>query len=280
MNTGPPALSDGGTTMNFTLKGHILPHHRPVFDQILRKVANLISACIYTEHTCDFPHTFKTWVKEFDPLTINSLVLVQWGTLVAHLSLVSLSANFLSPLHLPIKCPKTTIKEGRLVIVIFLPLHLFLLPSHWPPVQWRPSCAWSADRRKHSWQTTPGFLTNELECELKVNCHLSHDERWFFFFFSPPCCEQTLSLWWGMLLSILLPNMYSWLPQLYMRRLFSKFGNISHWCVQMVAHSLPVPHQALTCVHHVIIWRRNKMTLYLSHNFHTALATKWLLVLL
>lgn len=105
MNTDTPALSDGGTTMNFTLKGHILPHHRPVFDQILRKVANLISACIYTEHTCDFPHTFKTWVKEFDPLTINSLVLVQWGTLVAHLSLVSLSANFLSPLHLPIKCP-------------------------------------------------------------------------------------------------------------------------------------------------------------------------------
>lgn len=128
MNTDTPALSDGGTTMNFTLKGHILLHHRPVFDQILRKVANLISACIYTEHTCDFPHTFKTWVKEFDPLTINSLVLVQWGTLVAHLSLVSFSANFLSPLHLPIKCPKTTIKEGRLVIVIFyLCIYFFCL---------------------------------------------------------------------------------------------------------------------------------------------------------
>lgn len=133
LNTDTPALSDGGTTINFTLKGHILLHHRPVFDQILRKVANLISACIYIEHTCDFNHTFKTWVKEFDPLTMNSLVLVQWGTLVAHLSLVSLSANLLSPLYCwltneGIKCPKTTINKGRLVIMIFyLCIYFFCL---------------------------------------------------------------------------------------------------------------------------------------------------------
>lgn len=37
---------------------------------------------------------------------------------------------------------------------VILPLHLFLLPSHWPPVRWRPSCAWSADRMKHSWKMT------------------------------------------------------------------------------------------------------------------------------
>lgn len=127
---------------------------------------------------------------------------------------------------------------------------------------------WGLNYNGNKWQDWGYYLLifNMQLCEVwtkdTVKCQLTH----VFHQSAVKClCCLFLPLQWGMCLSILFSIFVS------------VFAEISHWLsVQIMAHSLRVPHQALACVHHVIIWKYDP--LQLSHNFHTTLTLKLLLI--
>lgn len=156
-------------------------------------------------------------------------------------------------------------KRADLLCIIFikspfLPLHLFLLPSRWPPVQWRPSCAWSADRNKKKHSGLTHWLT------------LSPGDNEF-----SSCCEQMVTRVRNAFVHLAFKHQtqtqdsYSWI--LHFNILFS--GNIS-FPTMCPNDSLPIPHDHMcsSCDH------LENDPPCLSHKLYKTLTSKWFLILL
>lgn len=151
-------------------------------------------------------------------------------------------------------------KQVDLLFIIFikspfLPLHLFLLPSRWPPAQWRPSCAWSADRnkKKHSGLTLyPG--DNEFSS----------------------CCEKTVTPVRNAFIHLANTRpKHTHMVEFYILRSYFLVTFPSQRCAQTMAYSLPIPHGHMcsSCD------RLENDPPCLTHKFYKTLSSKWFLIL-